>query len=32
MKLPTLDSQPVIIAELGTGMVPFRAFIEERTF
>ncbi|KAJ2372813.1 sulfite reductase [NADPH] flavoprotein component, partial [Coemansia sp. RSA 2603] len=30
MKLPPLDAQPVIMAGLGTGMAPFRAFIEER--
>ncbi|KAJ2756828.1 sulfite reductase [NADPH] flavoprotein component [Coemansia pectinata] len=30
MKLPPIDSQPVIMAGLGTGMAPFRAFIEER--
>jgi len=30
MKLPPRDEQPVIMAGLGTGMAPFRAFIEER--
>ncbi|KAI8379991.1 hypothetical protein EDC96DRAFT_492573 [Choanephora cucurbitarum] len=30
MKLPPLDTQPVIMAGLGTGMAPFRAFIQER--
>ncbi|KAJ1722859.1 sulfite reductase [NADPH] flavoprotein component [Coemansia erecta] len=30
MKLPPLDAQPVVMAGLGTGMAPFRAFIEER--
>ncbi|RIA85873.1 hypothetical protein C1645_780939 [Glomus cerebriforme] len=32
MKLPPRDSQPVIMAGLGTGMAPFRAFIEERAY
>ncbi|OAD79150.1 hypothetical protein PHYBLDRAFT_86366, partial [Phycomyces blakesleeanus NRRL 1555(-)] len=31
MKLPPLDTQPVIMAGLGTGMAPFRAFIQERS-
>ncbi|KAI9098727.1 hypothetical protein DFS34DRAFT_714173 [Phlyctochytrium arcticum] len=30
MKLPPSLEQPVIMAGLGTGMAPFRAFIEER--
>ncbi|KAI7872438.1 hypothetical protein BDF14DRAFT_1753482 [Spinellus fusiger] len=30
MKLPPLETQPVIMAGLGTGMAPFRAFIQER--
>ncbi len=30
MKLPTDDATPVIMSGLGTGMAPFRAFIEER--
>uniref|UniRef100_A0A1D1Y910 Sulfite reductase [NADPH] flavoprotein component n=1 Tax=Anthurium amnicola TaxID=1678845 RepID=A0A1D1Y910_9ARAE len=32
MKLPPRDEQPVIMAGLGTGMAPFRAFIEERAY
>ncbi|KAI8872912.1 riboflavin synthase domain-like protein, partial [Ramicandelaber brevisporus] len=30
MKLPPDHRQPVIMAGLGTGMAPFRAFVEER--
>jgi len=32
MKLPNDDLAPVIMAGLGTGMAPFRAFVEERAF
>ncbi|CAG8444412.1 6241_t:CDS:10 [Ambispora leptoticha] len=32
MKLPPIDTQPIIMAGLGTGMAPFRAFIEERAY
>ncbi|KAI9005997.1 hypothetical protein BC832DRAFT_583897 [Gaertneriomyces semiglobifer] len=32
MKLPASHQQPVIMSGLGTGMAPFRAFIEERAF
>eukprot|EP00039_Didymoeca_costata_P022023 m.3463 g.3463 ORF g.3463 m.3463 type:complete len:1132 (-) comp2775_c0_seq1:65-3460(-) len=32
MKLPKDPKQPVIGAALGTGLAPFRAFVEERTY
>ncbi|KNC98476.1 siroheme synthase domain-containing protein [Spizellomyces punctatus DAOM BR117] len=32
MKLPPSLTQPVIMSGLGTGMAPFRAFIEERAY
>ncbi|TPX34187.1 hypothetical protein SmJEL517_g03074 [Synchytrium microbalum] len=32
MKLPPAHTAPVIMAGLGTGMAPFRAFIEERAY
>lgn len=32
MKLPPLTKQPIIMAGLGTGLAPFKAFIEERQY
>lgn len=32
MKLPELTTQPVIMAGLGTGLAPFKAFVEERRY
>ncbi|KAJ3140103.1 hypothetical protein HK100_010480 [Physocladia obscura] len=32
MKLPPSHTAPVIMAGLGTGMAPFRAFVEERAY
>ncbi|KAJ3166011.1 hypothetical protein HK101_012014 [Irineochytrium annulatum] len=32
MKLPKSHEAPVIMAGLGTGMAPFRAFVEERAY
>ena len=30
MKLPPLTTQPIILAGLGTGLAPFRAFVQQR--
>lgn len=30
MKLPPLSTQPIIMSGLGTGLAPFKAFIEEK--
>lgn len=32
MRLPEVSTQPIIMAGLGTGMAPFRAFIQERAY
>ncbi|QPG75407.1 hypothetical protein FOA43_002761 [Brettanomyces nanus] len=32
MKLPPVTTQPVIMAGLGTGLAPFKAFVEERQY
>lgn len=30
MKLPPLSTQPIVMSGLGTGLAPFKAFIEEK--
>lgn len=32
MKLPPMDTQPIIMAGLGTGAAPFRAFMQHRAW